>query len=144
VYYTAAEMDRTRTGKNEGTPRKASERAELLTPIVKAYATDMGVDMSSLAIQVLGGLGYIEEAGAAQHFRDARIAPIYEGTNEIQALDFVGRKLPLDGGAHWQGCSRQGGSGGRSHALLANVGSSRLGISARETSRDRCTGAREL
>jgi 3-(methylthio)propanoyl-CoA dehydrogenase len=73
--------------------------ADLLTPLSKAWCTDLGVELTSLALQVHGGMGYIEETGVAQHYRDARIAPIYEGTNGIQALDLVGRKLPYDGGA---------------------------------------------
>jgi alkylation response protein AidB-like acyl-CoA dehydrogenase len=73
--------------------------ADLLTPLSKAWCTDLGVELTSLAVQVHGGMGYIEETGVAQHYRDARIAPIYEGTNGIQALDLVGRKLPYDGGA---------------------------------------------
>ena len=76
----------------------ANERASLLTPIAKAFATDVGCEVSSLGVQVHGGMGYIEETGAAQHFRDARIAAIYEGTNGIQAIDLVTRKLPMSGG----------------------------------------------
>ena len=77
-----------------------SERAGLLTPIAKAFSTDVGVDVASLGLQVHGGMGFIEETGAARLLRDARIAPIYEGTNGIQAIDLVTRKLPLsDGGA---------------------------------------------
>jgi len=75
------------------------ERAALLTPIAKSFATDCGVDVASLGIQVHGGMGYIEETGAARYLRDARIAPIYEGTNGIQAIDLVLRKLPLSKGA---------------------------------------------
>ena len=71
----------------------------LLTPIAKAFATDAAVDVASLGIQVHGGMGFVEETGAAQHLRDARILPIYEGTNGIQAIDLVMRKLPLEGGA---------------------------------------------
>jgi 3-(methylthio)propanoyl-CoA dehydrogenase len=77
--------------------------ADLLTPLSKAWCTDLGVELTSLGVQIHGGMGYIEETGAAQHFRDARIAPIYEGTNGIQALDLVGRKLPYDGGAFVKG-----------------------------------------
>ncbi|MEA1941305.1 MAG: acyl-CoA dehydrogenase [Pseudomonadota bacterium] len=77
----------------------AKRREELLTPIAKAWSTDIGVEVASLGIQVHGGMGYIEETGAAQHLRDARITPIYEGTNAIQAIDLVGRKLNMDGGA---------------------------------------------
>jgi hypothetical protein len=72
----------------------------LLTPVTKAYATDIGVEMANLAIQVFGGIGYIENTGVAQLLRDARIAPIYEGTNGIQALDLVNRKLRVDDGEH--------------------------------------------
>ena len=77
----------------------AKRREELLTPVAKAWATDIGVEVASLGVQVHGGMGYIEETGAAQHLRDARITPIYEGTNAIQAIDLVGRKLNMDGGA---------------------------------------------
>ncbi|MBB2697822.1 UNVERIFIED_ORG: acyl-CoA dehydrogenase [Rhizobium esperanzae] len=80
------------------TSRHWQERAALLTPIAKSFSTDAGVDVASLGIQVHGGMGYIEETGAARYLRDARIAPIYEGTNGIQAIDLVTRKLPLSGG----------------------------------------------
>ncbi|RWP62743.1 MAG: acyl-CoA dehydrogenase [Mesorhizobium sp.] len=79
------------------------ERANLLTPLAKAFSTDVGVDVASLGLQVHGGMGYIEETGAAALYRDARIAPIYEGTNGIQAIDLVARKLPLGGGEHVHG-----------------------------------------
>ncbi|OWV71856.1 acyl-CoA dehydrogenase [Rhizobium sp. R634] len=79
------------------------ERAALLTPIAKSFSTDAGVDVASLGIQVHGGMGFIEETGAARYLRDARIAPIYEGTNGIQAIDLVTRKLPLSGGEHVRG-----------------------------------------
>ena len=78
--------------------RRWRDRADLLTPIAKAFATDIGVEVASLGIQVHGGMGYIEDTGAAVLLRDARIAPIYEGTNGIQAIDLVLRKLPLSGG----------------------------------------------
>ncbi|MCY4133471.1 MAG: acyl-CoA dehydrogenase [bacterium] len=78
---------------------RAQQRAELLTPVSKAWCTDQGVEVASLGIQVHGGMGYIEETGAAQHWRDSRIAPIYEGTNGIQAIDLIGRKLPMADGA---------------------------------------------
>jgi butyryl-CoA dehydrogenase len=67
--------------------------------VAKAFSTDIGVEVASLGVQVHGGMGYVEETGAAQHLRDARIAPIYEGTNGIQAIDLVMRKLSLSGGA---------------------------------------------
>ena len=74
-------------------------REDLFTPIAKAWSTDVGCDIASMGIQIHGGMGFIEETGAAQYYRDARIAPIYEGTNGIQAMDLVGRKLSMDGGA---------------------------------------------
>ena len=75
--------------------RKADLRGQLLTPIAKAWATDVGVEVASVGVQVHGGMGFIEETGAAQFYRDARIAPIYEGTNGVQAVDLVGRKLVM-------------------------------------------------
>ncbi|MDR6756171.1 alkylation response protein AidB-like acyl-CoA dehydrogenase [Mycoplana sp. BE70] len=83
--------------------RHWAERASLLTPIAKSFATDAGVDVASLGIQVHGGMGFIEETGAARLYRDARIAPIYEGTNGIQAIDLVTRKLPLSDGTQVKG-----------------------------------------
>jgi len=97
VYLTAASIDRGHRGDDAG-----RGLADLLTPVAKGHATDLGVEMTSLALQVFGGMGFIEETGVAQHYRDARIAPIYEGTNGIQAIDLVGRKLRMDGGAHWR------------------------------------------
>lgn len=94
VYYAAGQVDRARLG-----DAAAGTRVDLLTPLAKGWATDVGVEVASLGIQVHGGMGYVEETGAAQYLRDARIAPIYEGTNGIQAADLVGRKLPLESGA---------------------------------------------
>jgi alkylation response protein AidB-like acyl-CoA dehydrogenase len=94
TYYCAGQTDRASLG-----DAAAKARADLLTPLVKAYGTDVGVEVASLGVQVHGGMGYVEETGAAQHYRDARISPIYEGTNGIQAADLVGRKLPMEGGA---------------------------------------------
>ncbi|HYI65182.1 MAG TPA: acyl-CoA dehydrogenase [Allosphingosinicella sp.] len=93
TYYCAGQTDRASLG-----DEAARARADLLTPLVKAYGTDVGVEVTSLAVQVHGGMGYVEETGAAQHFRDARISPIYEGTNGIQAADLVGRKIGMEGG----------------------------------------------
>lgn len=93
VYYAFGEVDRA----SRADPG-AGLRAEVLTPLAKAWATDIGIEVANIGIQVHGGMGYIEETGAAQHLRDARIASIYEGTNGIQAADLVGRKLGLDGG----------------------------------------------
>jgi acyl-CoA dehydrogenase len=98
-YVTAVALDRAQRGTAEPARTNASDRAALLTPIAKAFATDIGIEVASLGVQVHGGMGYIEETGAAQHYRDARIAAIYEGTNGIQAVDLVTRKLPLHGGA---------------------------------------------
>ena len=78
--------------------RRWKGREDLFTPIAKAWSTDIGCEVSSLGVQIHGGMGFIEETGAAQYYRDARIAPIYEGTNGIQAMDLVGRKLSMDGG----------------------------------------------
>ena len=99
VYVAAQEGDFASHAETEDLQQTATDRLALLTPIVKAWCTDVGVEMASLGIQVHGGMGYVEETGAAQHLRDARIAPIYEGTNGIQAIDLVLRKLPLSDGA---------------------------------------------
>jgi alkylation response protein AidB-like acyl-CoA dehydrogenase len=96
-YATAGAIDR---GHGDGQAAKAEDsRAALLTPVAKAFSTDIGIEVASLGLQVHGGMGYIEETGAAQHLRDARIAAIYEGTNGIQSVDLVMRKLPMSGGA---------------------------------------------
>jgi alkylation response protein AidB-like acyl-CoA dehydrogenase len=98
AYYAAAMIDRGRRDPEAATRSAAQRRADLLIPVVKAWCTDLGIAVASTGIQVHGGMGYVEETGAAQHLRDARIAPIYEGTNGIQANDLVGRKLARDGG----------------------------------------------
>lgn len=95
-------IDRALTATDPDEKRRAQGEADLLTPISKAYSTDIGVEAASLGVQIHGGMGFIEETGAAQHYRDSRIAPIYEGTNGIQALDLVGRKFGADGGVHWR------------------------------------------
>jgi butyryl-CoA dehydrogenase len=97
-YLTAAALDRAHLSADADDRRRALDRASLLTPVAKAFSTDIGIEVASLGIQVHGGMGFIEETGAAQHLRDARIAAIYEGTNGIQAIDLVTRKLPLSGG----------------------------------------------
>jgi len=99
LYLTAAEGDHLARAETEERRGLASDRLALLTPIVKAWCTDIGVEMASLGVQVHGGMGYIEETGAAQFLRDSRIAPIYEGTNGIQAIDLVLRKVPMENGA---------------------------------------------
>jgi alkylation response protein AidB-like acyl-CoA dehydrogenase len=98
IYLNASAIDRATHGAEDADREAGAELADLLTPVSKGWGTDLGVELTSLAIQVFGGMGYIEETGVAQHFRDARIAPIYEGTNGIQAMDLVGRKLPLRAG----------------------------------------------
>jgi acyl-CoA dehydrogenase len=97
-YATSIAIDRSLRAKTEEGRKSANDRASLLTPVAKAFSTDIGTEVASLGIQVHGGMGYIEETGAAQHYRDARIAAIYEGTNGIQAIDLVTRKVPLEGG----------------------------------------------
>ncbi|ATC33949.1 acyl-CoA dehydrogenase [Caulobacter vibrioides] len=95
---TAVAADLARAAPDEATRTAAKLREELLTPIAKAWSTDVGVWVASQGVQIHGGMGFIEETGAAQHYRDARIAPIYGGTNGIQAIDLVGRKLMLGEG----------------------------------------------
>ncbi|QFU31942.1 acyl-CoA dehydrogenase [Brevundimonas sp. Bb-A] len=95
---TGVAADLARHAETEEARRRWKAREDLFTPIAKAWSTDVGCEVASLGVQVHGGMGFIEEAGAAQYYRDARIAPIYEGTNGIQAMDLVGRKLSMDGG----------------------------------------------
>jgi alkylation response protein AidB-like acyl-CoA dehydrogenase len=98
VYANAEAVDLARHSEDGAARERAQERVELLTPVTKAWCTDMGTEVASLAVQVHGGMGYIEETGVAQRYRDIRIAAIYEGTNGIQAMDLVGRKLPMRAG----------------------------------------------
>ena len=95
---TAKETDMARRAKTTAERAAAQARVALLTPVAKAFSTDIGCEVASIGVQVHGGMGFIEETGAAQIYRDARILPIYEGTNGIQAIDLVTRKLPLEGG----------------------------------------------
>ncbi|MBC7103609.1 MAG: acyl-CoA dehydrogenase [Parvibaculum sp.] len=97
-YATAVAIDGAHAGGSEDKRRAAQARADLLTPIAKSFSTDAGVETASIGVQIHGGMGFIEETGAAQFLRDARILPIYEGTNGIQAIDLVTRKLPLGNG----------------------------------------------
>lgn len=99
AYYAAKHLDVANNHADASTKAKAQAIVDLLTPVVKGWGTDVGCEVTSLGIQVHGGMGYVEETGAAQHFRDARIAPIYEGTNGIQANDLVFRKTVRDSGA---------------------------------------------
>jgi alkylation response protein AidB-like acyl-CoA dehydrogenase len=98
-YCNARYLDLARHSPDATVRQHHQELADLFTPLSKAWSTDLGVEVASTAIQVFGGMGFIEETGAAQHYRDARIAPIYEGTNGIQAIDLVSRKVPMRGGA---------------------------------------------
>ncbi|ABD09137.1 Acyl-CoA dehydrogenase-like [Rhodopseudomonas palustris HaA2] len=98
-YSTAVALDIAARSSDPKVKAAAAARAALLTPIAKAFSTDIGTEVASLGVQIHGGMGFIEETGAAQHYRDARIAPIYEGTNGIQSIDLVTRKLGAQGGA---------------------------------------------
>lgn len=95
---TGVAADLARHAGTEEERRHWKGREDLFTPIAKAWSTDIGCEVASMGVQIHGGMGFIEETGAAQYYRDARIAPIYEGTNGIQAMDLVGRKLSMDGG----------------------------------------------
>lgn len=94
ISYNSMAIDMARSQEGESAKRW-QELGDLLTPVSKAWCTDLGMEVTSAAVQVFGGMGYVEESGVAQHFRDARIASIYEGANGIQAMDLVGRKLPI-------------------------------------------------
>ena len=97
--YAGNALDQAKQADDADLRARLQTRTDLLVPVVKAWCTDRGVEVTSTAIQVLGGMGFVEEGGVAQHYRDARIAPIYEGTNGIQALDLMGRKVLRDRGA---------------------------------------------
>jgi 3-(methylthio)propanoyl-CoA dehydrogenase len=99
LYTNAVSIDLARYHHDQAEREARRELVELLTPISKAWCTDLGVIVASIGLQVHGGMGYVEETGVAQYWRDSRIAPIYEGTNGIQAIDLVTRKMPMrDGG----------------------------------------------
>jgi 3-(methylsulfanyl)propanoyl-CoA dehydrogenase len=97
-YATAVALDISVRAKDAKTRAQAAARGALLTPIAKAFSTDIGNEVTSIGVQIHGGMGFIEETGAAQHYRDARITAIYEGTNGIQSIDLVTRKLAANGG----------------------------------------------
>ena len=120
VYFAAGQLDRGTLGDSA-----AAMRAEVLIPLAKSWPTDIGCEIASIGIQVHGGMGFFEEPGAAQHYRDARIAPIYEGTNGIQAADLVGRKLGL-------------GNGEPLTQLIADIHSGAVGEPALEALADAC------
>jgi 3-(methylthio)propanoyl-CoA dehydrogenase len=98
-YIVAADIDFAHKHPDAAERRRRQERVELLTPVLKGWCTELGVEIASLGVQVHGGMGYVEETGACQYLRDSRIATIYEGTTGIQAGDLVGRKLATDSGA---------------------------------------------
>jgi hypothetical protein len=120
---TGVLADLARLADSEEERAAAKARQELLTPIAKAWSTDVGVEVASIGVQVHGGMGFIEETGAAQHYRDARIAPIYEGTNGVQAADLVGRKVRSNGGETMRGLCAE-------IALTAQVLSNAPGLAA--------------
>jgi acyl-CoA dehydrogenase len=99
AYVTAAAMDNARRNPDAAARKAHQAFVDLMIPIIKGWSTELGQELTSLGVQVHGGMGYIEETGAAQHFRDARITTIYEGTTGIQANDLIGRKTARDGGA---------------------------------------------
>ncbi len=98
TYHAAAALDTAKRHPDAEERHAAQAQVDLLTPVVKAWCTDLGCEAASTGVQIHGGMGFVEETGAAQHLRDARIAPIYEGTNGIQAADLVFRKVARDGG----------------------------------------------
>ncbi|MEZ5204103.1 MAG: acyl-CoA dehydrogenase [Acidimicrobiales bacterium] len=102
AYKVAEQIDVLRYGADEPTRTAAQEMVDLLIPLTKSYCTDLAETVTSIGMQVHGGMGYIEETGAAQHYRDTKITQIYEGTNGIQAMDLVGRKLPMRAGGVYQ------------------------------------------
>ena len=99
AYVMAADMDRAHRDPDAAERARRQVRVDLLIPVLKAWCTELGVEIASMGVQVHGGMGYIEETGACQFLRDARIAPIYEGTTGIQAADLIGRKIASDRGA---------------------------------------------
>lgn len=107
AYYAAAAYDAQHASPNEVSAKESQELYEFLVPIVKGFSTEMSIDAASLGVQVHGGMGFIEETGAAQYYRDARILTIYEGTTAIQANDLIGRKTVRDGGAVAKGIAQK-------------------------------------
>ena len=140
LYYTAGQVDRGTLGDSA-----ARARGEVLTPLIKAWGTDIGIEVASLGVQVHGGMGFVEETGAAQHWRDSRIAPIYEGTNGIQAADLVTRKLGMDGGealtAVLADIARDAGEESGLAALAADCESVALWMREEASLDDRLAGA---
>jgi alkylation response protein AidB-like acyl-CoA dehydrogenase len=132
VYYAAGQVDRAARG-----DAAAKARLDLVTPLAKAHATDIGCEVASLGVQVHGGMGFIEETGAAQLMRDVRVTAIYEGTNGIQAADLVMRKLPMEGGAVFAGFIAEMRGEAQAPALKALVEScGRIGAALLEAGPD--------
>jgi len=123
LYYCAGQVDRGTLG-----DAAAAARAEVLVPLLKAWGTDVGVEVAGIGVQIHGGMGFVEETGAAQHWRDSRIAPIYEGTNGIQAADLVTRKLGLEGGEALLGLLRDIAKDAADEPNLAGLARDCLGI----------------
>ena len=103
AYVVAAAMDTASRTKDAGEAKRLQAFVDLMIPVVKGWSTEMGIEVASLGVQVHGGMGFIEETGAAQHLRDARITTIYEGTTGIQAGDLLGRKIAREGGVTVKG-----------------------------------------
>jgi hypothetical protein len=103
IYYTAHAIDRSQSASSEAERQEAAGVIELMTPICKAFSSDQAFRVTETAIQVLGGYGYVKEYGVEQYCRDSKISSLYEGTNGIQAMDLLGRKLPMKGGAVFMG-----------------------------------------
>src|SRR4029078_7760531 len=99
AYVTAAAWYLSHKSSSEETRKRNQAFADLMIPVVKGWSTETGIDVASLGVQVHGGMGFVEETGAAQYLRDARITTIYEGTTGIQAMDLVGRKIQREAGA---------------------------------------------
>jgi len=131
-YFAALELDKAHRAADEAQRQAALLRAELLIPIVKGWCTEAGIDVTSTGVQVHGGMGYVEETGAAQFLRDVRIASIYEGTTGIQANDLIGRKLARDRGAAMTALLQE---------MLAELNASRALLPAAKAARNAATEA---
>ena len=107
AYVTASAIDIANHTEDADLRTATLERSALLTPVVKGWMTEVAQELTSIGVQIHGGNGYVEETGAAQYLRDARILPIYEGTTGIQANDLVGRKVLADTGRECSACSRR-------------------------------------
>jgi len=124
-YVLAADVDFAHRHPDTVERRRHQARVDLLTPVLKGWCTELGVEIASLGVQVYGGMGFIEETGACQYLRDSRIAPIYEGTTGIQAADLVGRKLAAERGSAMTALI---GEMREVEAELAAAGTDELGI----------------